>query len=520
MADKRQSSAKLVVDHAESSTRILVVENEQIVAHDLAEMLVELGYLVIDIVATGEAALDGARTLRPDAVLMDVRLAGAMDGIEAAAQIRAEHNIPIIYLTAHADDETLRRAKATEPLGYLVKPFRETELRCAIEIAIHKHEIDARLRVREQWLAATLRSIGEGVVVTDAQLNVTLLNPVAEALTGWAEAEALGCAFGDIMSLVAEQSREPVASPVGRALQQKSGTSLRDNIVLIARGGATTPIADNASPIMNARGEVVGGVMVFRDISDQRRMDEEIQRLNGELERRVAERTEQLEAANRELEAFSYSVAHDLRAPLRGIDGFSQALIEDHAANLGPEGVEQLRRVREATLRMRQLIDDLLQLSRIAAIDLQLRRVDLSCLARTVTETLRRAYPGRVVEVQIQSDLVIDGDERLLQIVLENLIGNSWKFTSKTACARIELGAVDQDATRAYFVRDNGAGFNMKCAHKLFGAFQRFHAASEFEGNGVGLAIVQRIIHRHGGRIWAESAVARGSTFYFVVRQC
>jgi signal transduction histidine kinase len=427
MADlERQSGAALVAHHGESRTRILVVEDEQIVACDIAEMLVGLGYLVIDIVATGEAAVETTRTHHPDAILMDIRLAGAMDGIEAAARIRAEQNLPVIYLTAHTDDDTLRRAQATEPLGYLLKPFRETELCCAIAIAIRRHEVDTRLRVREQWLTATLRSIGEG--------------------------------------------------------------------------------------------EVVGGVMVFRNANDQRRIDAELHHLNAEFERRVAERTEQLEAANRELEAFSYSVAHDLRAPLRSIDGFSQVLIEDHAVDLGPHGVEQLHRVRGATARMGQLIDDLLQLSRVAAIELRQQSVNLSRLAHAVTDTLRRGYPGRVVEVEIQGDLVLEADERLLRIVLENLLGNAWKFTSKTACARIEVGAHDQGATRAYFVRDNGVGFNLGCAHKLFGAFQRFHTAGEFEGNGVGLAIAQRIIHRLGGRIWAESAVAGGSTFYFAIQ--
>jgi PAS domain S-box-containing protein len=248
MADsKRQSDAALVVHHRESPTRILVVEDEQIVAFDIAEMLVGLGYLVIDIVASGEAAIERARAQHPDAILMDVRLSGAMDGIEAATRIRAEQNIPVIYLTAHADDDTLVRAKATEPLGYLLKPVRETELRCAIAIAIHRHEIDAQLRVREQWLAATLRSIGEGVVVTDAQLNVMLLNPVAEALTGWTQDEALGCAFGDIMSLRTERNREPITSLVGRALQEKTVTPVQENIVLVARDGAATPIADSTS---------------------------------------------------------------------------------------------------------------------------------------------------------------------------------------------------------------------------------------------------------------------------------
>jgi PAS domain S-box-containing protein len=448
---------------------------------------------------------------------MDIRLAGTLDGVQTAEKIRSEQDIPVIYLTAHSDDETLRRARDTGPFGYLVKPFKAPELRCAIEIALHKHEIDSRLREREQWLATTLRSIGDGVIATDANQRVTLLNPVAEALTGWKHEEALGRALGEIMKLVTERRGEPVESPVARALRRKSVTKLQDDALLVDRNGAAVPIDDSAAPIMSDRGEVLGGVIVFRDVSERRRTDEEIRRLNVDLEHRVVERTQQLEAANKELEAFSYSVAHDLRAPLRGIDGFSQALVEDHAAALGPAGLEQLGRVRHATQRMSQLIDDLLRLSRVAQREFHRQPVDLSRLARRAASELQSAHRDRNVAVVIQDNLIVEGDENLLQIVLENLLGNAWKFTAKLAQAAIEVGSFEKDAQRIYFVRDNGAGFNMEYAHKLFGAFQRLHTASEFEGTGVGLAIVQRIINRHGGRIWAQSVVGQGTTFHFVL---
>jgi PAS domain S-box-containing protein len=493
------------------------VEDERIVARDLTNTLTDLGYTVVGSVATGEEAVQQACKHRPNLVLMDIRLAGTLDGVQAAEKIRSERDIPVIYLTAHSDDETLRRARDTGPFGYLVKPFKAPELRCAIEIALHKHEIDARLREREQWLATTLRSIGDGVIATDAKQRVTLLNPVAEALTGWKHEEALGRALGEIMELVTERRCEPVESPVARALRQKSVTTLQCDALLVDRNGATVPIDDSAAPIMSDRGEVLGGVIVFRDVSERRRTDEEIRRLNANLEHRVVERTQQLEAANKELEAFSYSVAHDLRAPLRSIDGFSQALVEDHAADLGLDGLEQLGRVRGATQRMSQLIDDLLRLSRVAQGVIYRHPVDLSRLARQVASELQSAHPDRNVAVAIQDNLTVEGDEKLLRIVLENLMGNAWKFTAKAPQAAIEVGALEKDALRIYFVRDNGAGFNMEYAHKLFGAFQRLHATTEFEGTGVGLAIVRRIINRHDGRIWAESAVGQGTTFYFVL---
>jgi PAS domain S-box-containing protein len=224
---------------------------------------------------------------------------------------------------------------------------------------------------------------------------------------------------------------------------------------------------------------------------------------------------EAADAANRELESFSYSVAHDLRAPLRSIDGFSQALLEDCADKLDEDGRKYLRFVRESAQLMAQLIDDMLTLSRVTRQDLDRNAVDLSALARATYARLERSDPGRSVEVVIQEGLVDQGDARLLAVVFDNLLGNAWKFTSKRTGARIEFGATSKDGAPAYFVRDNGAGFDMSYASKLFGVFQRLHAAHDFEGTGVGLATVQRIVHRHGGRVWAEGKVDAGATFHF-----
>ncbi len=242
---------------------------------------------------------------------------------------------------------------------------------------------------------------------------------------------------------------------------------------------------------------------------------EEIRQLNLELEDRVAARTAQLAAANKELEAFAYSISHDLRAPLRGINGFSQVLLEDYHHLLDATGQDHLHRIRAASQRMGQLIDDLLQLSRLMRVEIVHEPVDLSSLAREIAENLRHTQPDRQAEFVIKSGVKVTGDERLLRVVLENLLHNAWKFTGKQEQAAIEFGETKIDGQTVYFVRDNGAGFDMAYADKLFGAFQRLHAATEFEGTGIGLATVQRIILRHGGRVWAEGAVNRGATFYF-----
>ena len=250
-------------------------------------------------------------------------------------------------------------------------------------------------------------------------------------------------------------------------------------------------------------------------------------RVNIELRNEIAERARAeealrhakaaTEAANRELEAFSYSVAHDLRAPLRSIDGFSQALVEDCAESLPEDGKTYLGYVRESAQQMARLIDDLLSLSRVSRAEIRRSQMDLAAIARTVVARLRRDQPDRPVEFVVPSELMAVGDTGLLTAVLENLLTNAWKFTGKCAHPRIELGERPDGARTVYFVRDNGAGFNMAYAGKLFAVFQRLHTASEFEGTGIGLAIVERIVGRHGGRIWAEGEVDRGAIFYFTL---
>jgi PAS domain S-box-containing protein len=268
---------------------------------------------------------------------------------------------------------------------------------------------------------------------------------------------------------------------------------------------------------VNAKGEAEWVVGTNLDITERKQAEKEIRRLNAELEERVIQRTAQLEAANKELEAFSYSVSHDLRSPLRSIDGFSQALLEDYTDKLDSLGRDYLQRVRAAAQRMAELIDDLLQLSRLTRSEMRCEKVNLSELAAAIAAELQNTQPERQVEFAIAPRLVTNGDERLLRIVLENLLGNAWKFTGKQPQARIEFGLTEYDSTHAYFVRDNGTGFDMAYADKLFGAFQRLHAMTEFEGTGIGLATVQRIIHRHGGRVWAKGAVGVGATFYFIL---
>jgi light-regulated signal transduction histidine kinase (bacteriophytochrome) len=266
-----------------------------------------------------------------------------------------------------------------------------------------------------------------------------------------------------------------------------------------------------------ARQAEVANRKLQEEIAQRKHAEEEVNSLNAFLELRVAERTAQLQAVNHELEAFSYSVSHDLRAPLRHINGFSQALLEDYADRLDEQGKSYLQQVRSASQEMAQLIDDVLQLARVTRTEMRQEVVNLSEMAQAVVAEMGEGDQGRAAIINIEEGLSTYGDKRLLRIVLSNLLGNAWKFTSKRERAEISFGREQQNGEAVYFVRDNGAGFDMTYADKLFGAFQRLHSAVEFEGTGIGLATVQRIVHRHGGHVRAEGALDQGAALYFTL---
>jgi PAS domain S-box-containing protein len=272
-------------------------------------------------------------------------------------------------------------------------------------------------------------------------------------------------------------------------------------------------------PIVDATGRAYAICGISTDITELKRAEDRVRQLNTELEQRVRERTAELEASTRELDAFAYSVSHDLRAPLRAVAGFSEVLLEDYAERLDKDGREYLNRVLAATDRMGRLIDDLLDLSRAARVELARSPVDLSELSEQVAAELRAAEPDRdrTVQIRVEPGLKAFGDPALLRLVLQNLVGNAWKFTAKKPDARIDIGSAEVDGEQVFFVRDNGAGFDMRYLDKLFVPFQRVHSFDEFSGSGIGLAIVWRIIARHGGRVWAEGEPGLGAAFHFTL---
>ncbi len=400
-------------------------------------------------------------------------------------------------------------------LNQLAHAFDEMAVSLEKRQAQAEHAEKALL-ASETRLKAIIDSALDAIVTMDENGLITGWNVRAEAVFGWSAAEVIGHSMST--TIIPPQHRQAHQRGLARFLSAGEGPILNQRLEITAlhRNGDEFPVELAVTPIRLSSSWLFSAFI--RDITQRRRAEAEIRKLNAELEERVKQRTAQLEAANKELETFSYSVSHDLRAPLRGIDGFSQALLEDCGDKLDDNGKKHLDRIRNASQHMGELVDDLLKLSRLTRSDVWYELVDLSRLAEMIATELRNAEPDRQAEFIIQKELKASGDRRLLQVVLENLVNNAWKFTSQIPHARIEFGALKQAPNEVvYFLRDNGAGFDMVYVHKLFAAFQRLHGVADFPGNGIGLATVQRIVQRHGGRVWAEAMVGQGATFYFTL---
>ncbi len=365
-------------------------------------------------------------------------------------------------------------------------------------------QIAEREQAEERFRAVT-ETANDAIISADSGGNVIYLNPSAERIFGYAATEVLE---RPLTMLMPERFHDAHRNGLRRYLTGGEPRVIGKTVELAGRrkDGAEFPV--DLSLASWKSGGAVYFTGILRDISARK-----------EIEQTLRNNAAELEAVNRELEAFSYSVSHDLRAPLRSIDGFSRIVLDDCTDKLDAQHVSYLQRVRAATQRMALLIDDLLKLSRVTRVEMTHELVDLSALAQTTVDDLRSAHPERPVEIRIEPGLTADGDPQLLRVTLENLLGNAWKFTGKSEHARIEFGALPDTVPneRTFYVRDNGAGFDMTYADKLFGAFQRLHDMSEFPGSGVGLASVQRVVRRHGGRVWAEAEVGRGATFYFTL---
>lgn len=518
---------------------VLVIDDSETFREALRTAIGAAGYGVLT-AATGEDGLRLAADQRPIAVVVD----GVLPGIDGATVIRrlrldaALRGVPCLLLTGSEDKGAELRA-----LDAGADAFVRKEEDVTVILARLTAMLRSATSAQPTEAAASLLGPKKILAVDD---SVTYLHELAEALRGEGydviparsgeqalellAIQPVDCILLDLLmpGLGGQETcRRIKSAPVVRDVPLVMLTALEDREAMIEglSAGADDYIPKSSEfEVLKARVRAQIRRKQFED--ENRRIREELLRKELEAaEARAAHElaearavlAEELARKNKELEAFSYSVSHDLRAPLRSIDGFSQALLEDYADRLDPKAQDYLRRVRGAAQRMGELIDDLLQLSRVGRAELSRRRVNLSEIARLITADLLKKEPERAVEVVIPDGLVADADPSLMSVVLDNLLGNAWKFTRKIQEGRIEFGADLIDGGSAYFVRDNGAGFNMKYADKLFRPFQRLHRDADFPGTGIGLATVHRIIDRHGGRVWAESTVGHGATFYFTI---
>lgn len=367
---------------------------------------------------------------------------------------------------------------------------------------------------RQRLAASVFDHAAEAIMITDRNNEIISVNRAFSEITGYSEQEVIG-----------KNPRLRNFSMQDPSFYKNMWESIREKgrwsgeIWDRRRNGDAFCQYLSISTVRDENGEIANHCSMFTDITERKNAESALQRLNAELEQRVVERTQALEQANREMQSFSYSISHDLRAPLRAIDGFSKIVLAGSAGKFDQETIDNLGRIAAAAERMGWLIDDLLKLSQVSRTELRRQAVNLSQIAGEVAKNLAQVPPERQVEVLIAPDMMVDADQGLIQIVLENLIGNAWKFTSRTDGAKIEVGQQERDGEMICFVRDNGAGFDMRYAGKLFGAFQRLHTQREFEGTGIGLSIVQRIVVKHGGRTWAEAKSGAGATLYFTLAQ-
>ena len=388
---------------------------------------------------------------------------------------------------------------------------REINLRVATEKELNAAQ--EVLRLSQQRLLLHHEHTPLALIEWNTDHEVLSWNPAAQRIFGFTEEEALGHTI--TKNILPESALEAIDRVWKDLLANRGGKrSTNENIT---KDGRTILCEWYNTPLVNPDGTVIGVASLVDDITERTRAEQELLQHRHNLEAMVAERTAALEETNKELESFSYSVSHDLRAPLRSIDGFSHALLEDYAVQLDDVGKDYLHRVRSSAQRMGRLIDDMLSLSRVMRHELKRKDINLAEMAQAAIDKLQDYEPQRAVDVDIVAGIHGWGDAHLIDIALDNLLGNAWKYTGKTDQAHIEFGLTQKNGKKIYHVSDNGVGFDMKYADKLFGSFQRLHKADEFEGTGIGLATVARIIRRHGGELWAEGTVGHGATFYFTL---
>lgn len=512
--------------------RIFVVDDNESQLATLATLLEDEGLTV----QTSNEPNDAIRRIASGAfgvAVVDLKMPN-LSGIQVLDAIkRQSRTTHVIIHTAHGDFDSARQAVNLGAFAFVEKLGDPGELLAYVHRACndlldrYNDELEAKtlaqsaqLFLSEQRALTTLHSIAEGVITTDANATVQYMNPAAEQLTGWTLEAARGKPVTDVFRIIDGATRRELVDPAARCLELGRPISASRETILLHREAKEFWINGSAAPLSDANGNAVGAVIAVNDVTARVQAEQELRRHQDHLEELVDDRTAALRASLKELESFSYSVSHDLRSPLRSIDGFSKILLEDYDDVLDAAGKDSLHRVRSASQHMGRLIDDLLKLSRLTRRDMSRERVDISGMAHDIAHRLQEQHPERRIDFTIDDSLMALGDPNLLQVALDNLIGNAVKYTSMEEVAKIVVHgtpAEERPDEWVFCIADNGVGFDMRYAGKLFGAFQRLHNLDAFEGTGIGLATTARVIERHGGRIWAESAPNEGARFYFTL---
>lgn len=512
-----------------SAIRILVVEDEIIVAEDIKDSLEDLGYTVTAIADSGKKAIEKAAETQPNLVLMDIRLKGNMDGIQAAEQIWNRFNIPVVYLTANSDPNTLQRAKATEPFGYITKPFKERELHTAVDIALHRHKLERKLKDREQWLDTILTSIGDAVIATDDKSCITLLNPAAEALTGWKQEDALGRNLTEVFNIVIEETRTLSESPVTKVLQEGVVVSLAEQTILIAKNGADIPINVNAAPIKDHQGQLAGVVLVFQNITERKEAQKSSLTLarNQQLETQMAE----LERLNRLKDDFLSTVSHELRTPMANIKMAIKMLETTLARSSaflptttqpGADfslAARYLKILNNECGREIELINNLLDLQRleVGVQPLASKIIDFPMWLPQLVEPFQDRVQNRqqTLQVELPADLpTLVSDPASLGRILAELLNNACKYTPPGEIIRITARA--QNGVMQLQVSNSGVEIPASELPRIFDKFYRVPSTDPWKqgGTGLGLALVQKLTEHLGGCISVKSE--HGSTCFTV----
>lgn len=491
--------------------KILIVEDEGIVAFNLEQRLRHMGYEVTGLAESGAQGLSLLQSERPDLVLMDIHIKGDMDGIELASIMGSQHGLPIIYLTAYSEDTTLERAKQTRPYGYLIKPFSERELHATIQMALERHQVQMQLARSETLLQRALHAAHMGSIEIrpdDGSVHIE-----------GEPAETLGIDPASTYPLEAFSTRFTGEAPakLKTLLVRNSGEPDQQRIIAeVQRGPDEDSRWFQMDLAMDADACVRG---VIQDITEQEHARQRMLHVNEELEHRVAERTAELERHVQEIEAFSYSAAHDLKSPLRAIIGFSELLTDKHPKALTAEETTMLAHIKEAAKRMGELIDALLTLANLSHAPIHPQPVDLSAMANDLIAQLCITLPDHAVTATVEPGIWVAADPALIRSVMDNLLRNAWKFTAKRANPTVTVKTVTRDGTTYYTVCDNGVGFDQEQGRKIFLPFFRLHSNHRYAGSGLGLNIAQRIVERHGGHMLAEGVPEEGACIGFTLGQ-